>query len=157
MIKDSYIGQVADAMKPYAAELTAKGFDPTSRLAQLSGAGELIQGAVKVRETAEKGVTAQRQTRVSASSRPVVLQTPPSAAAATPVFGGKTEVVCETTSVLRCGSTVCPRSPRSSPVTASPAEHKRLRERRALFCSGRRVAGKPQENRRRKRKNFVLR
>jgi len=37
-LKDSYIGKVADALAPYTAELTAKGFDPTSRIGQLTGA-----------------------------------------------------------------------------------------------------------------------
>lgn len=56
-LKDSYIGQVADALKPYTAELTAAGFDPTSRITQLAGAGELIQNAAKARESAEKAAS----------------------------------------------------------------------------------------------------
>ncbi len=56
-LKDSYIGQVADAIAPYTAELTAKGFDPASRLEQLSGAGKLIEGAVKARKAAEKSAS----------------------------------------------------------------------------------------------------
>ena len=41
-LKDSYIGKVADALTPYSDELKAAGFDPTSRITQLSGAGQLI-------------------------------------------------------------------------------------------------------------------
>lgn len=53
-LKDSYIGKIADALGPYAGELTAKGFDPTSRITQLGGAGLLIETAGKVRKDAEK-------------------------------------------------------------------------------------------------------
>ena len=53
-LKDSYIGKVADALKPYSADLTAKGFDPTSRITQLGGAGELIESAGKLRKQAEQ-------------------------------------------------------------------------------------------------------
>ena len=53
-LKDSYIGKVADALGPYAADLTAKGFDPASRITQLAGAGPLIEGAGKARKSAEK-------------------------------------------------------------------------------------------------------
>ena len=53
-LKDSYIGKVADALTPYGEDLKAKGFDPASRIAQLSGAGALIEGAVKARKQAEE-------------------------------------------------------------------------------------------------------
>lgn len=53
-LKDSYIGKVADAMTPYGDDLKAKGFDPASRIAQLGGAGALIEGAVKARKQAEE-------------------------------------------------------------------------------------------------------
>jgi hypothetical protein len=56
-LKDSYISSVGDALKPYAADLTAKGFDPTSRIGQLSGASELIENAVKLRKAAEKNAS----------------------------------------------------------------------------------------------------
>jgi hypothetical protein len=56
-LKDSYIGKVADALAPYTAELTAKGFDPTSRIGQLTGAGPLIENAGKLRKAAEKAVS----------------------------------------------------------------------------------------------------
>jgi len=39
-LKDSYIGKVADALEPYTTELTTAGFDPTSRITQLGGAGK---------------------------------------------------------------------------------------------------------------------
>lgn len=52
-LKESYIGKVGDALKPYAAELTAKGFDPAERIATLTGAGEKIEAAGKVRTQAE--------------------------------------------------------------------------------------------------------
>ncbi|MEO7932588.1 MAG: hypothetical protein ABIT76_05465 [Chthoniobacterales bacterium] len=53
-LKESYIGKVADALGPYTADLTAKGFDPASRITQLSGAGGLIESAGRARKTAEK-------------------------------------------------------------------------------------------------------
>lgn len=56
-LKDSYIGKVADAIVPYAAELTAKGFDPASRVTQLTGAGPLIENAGKLRKSAEKALS----------------------------------------------------------------------------------------------------
>ncbi|MES2439360.1 MAG: hypothetical protein V4584_09850 [Verrucomicrobiota bacterium] len=56
-LKDSYIGKVADALAPYTAELTAKGFDPTSRIDQLTGAGPLIENAGKLRKAAEKAAS----------------------------------------------------------------------------------------------------
>jgi len=31
-LKDSYIGKVADVLKPYSAELTTADFEPTSRI-----------------------------------------------------------------------------------------------------------------------------
>jgi len=56
-LKDSYIGKVADSLAPYTAELTAKGFDPTSRIGQLTGAGPLIENAGKLRKAAEKAAS----------------------------------------------------------------------------------------------------
>ena len=53
-LKDSYIGKVADALGPYTADLKDKGFDPASRITQLSGAGLLIENAAKARKSAEK-------------------------------------------------------------------------------------------------------
>jgi len=47
-LKDSYIGKVADALQPYTAELTTAGFDPTSRITQLGGAGQLIESAANL-------------------------------------------------------------------------------------------------------------
>ena len=55
-LKDSYIGKVADALGPYTADLTAKGFDPASRITQLTGAGPLIEGAGRARKSAEKAL-----------------------------------------------------------------------------------------------------
>ena len=57
-LKESYIGKVGDALKPYAAELTAKKFDPTDRIAQLTGAGDVIEAADKVRTDAENALAA---------------------------------------------------------------------------------------------------
>lgn len=57
-LKDSYIGKVADALAPYTAELMAKGFDPISRIGQLTGAGPLIENAGKLRKSAEKAASA---------------------------------------------------------------------------------------------------
>lgn len=56
-LKDSYIGKVADALGPYAADLNAKGFDPASRITQLTGAGLLIENAGKLRKSAEKAAS----------------------------------------------------------------------------------------------------
>jgi len=56
-LKDSYIGKVADALAPYTAELTAKGFDPTRRIGQLTGAGPLIENAGKLRKASEKSAS----------------------------------------------------------------------------------------------------
>jgi hypothetical protein len=56
-LKDSYIGKVADAMQPYVDDLKAKQFDPTSRIEQLSGAGKLIESAIKLRKQAEGNAT----------------------------------------------------------------------------------------------------
>ena len=56
-LKDSYIGKVADAITPYADDLKAKGFDPASRIDQLTKAGPLIEGAIKSRESAEKSAS----------------------------------------------------------------------------------------------------
>ncbi len=55
-LKDSYIGKVADALGPYTTELKDKGFDPASRITQLTGAGPLIEGAGKARKSAEKAL-----------------------------------------------------------------------------------------------------
>ncbi len=56
-LKDSYIGKVADALTPYTDDLKAKGFDPASRIEQLTGAGVLIESAVKLRKQAEKAAS----------------------------------------------------------------------------------------------------
>ena len=53
-LKESYIGKVGDALTPYAAELTTKGFDPATLITQLSGAGKVIEKADKDRKDAEK-------------------------------------------------------------------------------------------------------
>ena len=53
-LKESYIGKLADALKPYAAELVAKGFDPADRITQLGGAGLDIEQKAKARDDAEK-------------------------------------------------------------------------------------------------------
>jgi hypothetical protein len=60
-LKDSYIGKVADALQPYTAELTTAGFDPTSRITQLGGAGQLIESAGKVSKQAQDAATAAVQ------------------------------------------------------------------------------------------------
>ncbi len=57
-LTDSYIGKVGNALGPYTTELTTAGFDPASRIEQLSGAGALIEGAIKVRKAAEKAASA---------------------------------------------------------------------------------------------------
>lgn len=57
-LKESYIGKVADALTPYNDELKAKGFDPASRIQQLTSAGPLIENASKLRKQAEASVTA---------------------------------------------------------------------------------------------------
>ena len=56
-LKESYIGKVGDALTPYTDELKAKGFDPASRIVQLTGAGPLIESASKLRKQAEKSAT----------------------------------------------------------------------------------------------------
>lgn len=56
-LKESYIGRVADALSSYSAELTAKGFDPASRITELAGAGILIEDAGKARKIAEKAAS----------------------------------------------------------------------------------------------------
>ena len=56
-LKDSYIGKVADAITPYAEDLKAKGFDPASRIDQLTKAGPLIEGAIKLRKAADKAAS----------------------------------------------------------------------------------------------------
>jgi hypothetical protein len=53
-LKESYIGKVADALGPYVDELTAKGFDPSTRISELTAAGVMIENAGKVRKAAEK-------------------------------------------------------------------------------------------------------
>jgi hypothetical protein len=53
-LKESYIGKVGDALTPYTAELTAKGFDPAILITQLTGAGKVIEKADKDRKDAEK-------------------------------------------------------------------------------------------------------
>jgi hypothetical protein len=60
-LKDSYIGKVADALPPYADELKAAGFDPASRITQLSGAGQLIESAAKLASQAQDAATAAGQ------------------------------------------------------------------------------------------------
>jgi hypothetical protein len=60
-LKDSYIGKVADALQPYAAELTTAAFDPTSRITQLSSAGQLIESAAKLAKQAQDAATAATQ------------------------------------------------------------------------------------------------
>ncbi len=55
-LKESYIGKVGDALKPYAAELTTKGFDPAARITQLTGAGDVIEAANKTRTDAENAL-----------------------------------------------------------------------------------------------------
>ena len=57
-LKESYIGKVGDALTPYVAELKAKNFDPTALIAQLTGAGAVIETADKARATAEDAATA---------------------------------------------------------------------------------------------------
>jgi len=56
-LKESYIGKVADALTPYTDDLKAKGFDPASRIQQLTGAGPLIESASKLRQQADASVT----------------------------------------------------------------------------------------------------
>ena len=60
-LKDSYIGKVADALQPYTAELTTAGFDPASRIAQLGGAGMLIESAGKLAIQAQTAASAAVQ------------------------------------------------------------------------------------------------
>lgn len=55
-LKESYIGKVGDALKPYAAELKTKGFDVTDRITQLTGAGDQIEAADKIRKEAEEAL-----------------------------------------------------------------------------------------------------
>lgn len=55
-LKESYIGKVADALAPYSAELKAKNYDPTALIAQLTGAGLVIETADKGREAAEQAL-----------------------------------------------------------------------------------------------------
>lgn len=60
-LKDSYIGKVADTLEPYTDELKAAGFDPTSRITQLGGAGKLIEGAARLSKQAQDAATAAVQ------------------------------------------------------------------------------------------------
>lgn len=60
-LKDSYIGKVADALQPYTDELKAAGFDPTSRIEQLSGAGQLIESAAKLAQQQQDAASAAVQ------------------------------------------------------------------------------------------------
>jgi len=60
-LKDSYIGKVADTLEPYKTELTTAGFDPTSRITQLEGAGQLIESAAKLSQQAQDAATAAVQ------------------------------------------------------------------------------------------------
>jgi hypothetical protein len=60
-LKDSYIGKVADALQPYVTELKAGGFDPTSRITQLGGAGQLIESAARLSKQAQDAATAAVQ------------------------------------------------------------------------------------------------
>jgi hypothetical protein len=53
-LKESCIGKIGDALKPYTAELTAAGFDPTARITTLTGAGDVIEAADKLRLNAEQ-------------------------------------------------------------------------------------------------------
>jgi hypothetical protein len=53
-LKESYIGKVGVALKPYTDELKAGGYDPTAVIATLTGAGDVIEAADKVRQTNEK-------------------------------------------------------------------------------------------------------
>jgi hypothetical protein len=46
---------------PYAAELKAAGYDPTSRITQLSGAGKLIESAAKTSAAAQEVATTATQ------------------------------------------------------------------------------------------------
>ena len=55
-LKESYIGKVGDALKPYTAELKAGGYDPTTVIATLTGAGDVIEAADKVRLANEQAL-----------------------------------------------------------------------------------------------------
>jgi hypothetical protein len=57
-LTESYIGKVGDALTPYTTELTGKGFDPTTRIAELTGAGKQIEDAGKARSVAEDALAA---------------------------------------------------------------------------------------------------
>jgi len=57
-LKESYIAAVGSAIGAYTDELKAQGFDPTSRIEQLTGAGKIIEGAKKARVAADKAATA---------------------------------------------------------------------------------------------------
>jgi len=56
-LKESYIGKVGVALKPYTDELKAGGYDPTTVIATLTGAGDVIEAADKVRKANEKVLT----------------------------------------------------------------------------------------------------
>ena len=60
-LKDSYIGKVGDALQPYTDELKTAGFDPASRITQLTGAGQLIESASKLSKQAQDNATAAVQ------------------------------------------------------------------------------------------------
>ena len=57
-LKESYIGKVGDALKSYTTELKAGGYDPTTIIATLIGAGDVIETADKVRQANEKVLAA---------------------------------------------------------------------------------------------------
>lgn len=57
-LKESYIGKVGDAIKPYAVELKAGGFDATTLVTNLTGAGDVIEAADKVRLASDKALAA---------------------------------------------------------------------------------------------------
>ena len=66
-LKDSYIGKVADALQPYAAELKTTGFAPANLVKQLTDAGPLIEAAhaerEKVAEELAEKVAAEQKLR----------------------------------------------------------------------------------------------
>jgi hypothetical protein len=68
-LKDSYIGKVADAIAPYAADLIAEKFDPAERIATLVAAGPLIAKAIRERKEAQaeaaKKVAAEQELRTT--------------------------------------------------------------------------------------------
>jgi hypothetical protein len=62
-LKDSYIGKVGDALQPYSDELKTAGFDPASRITQLTGAGQLIESAAKLSKQAQDNAAAVQHTQ----------------------------------------------------------------------------------------------